>query len=73
MSDRKRFQKRAIFLDKSITIRELIFIAVLLLCLSSFISPPVALLVGIGVAQFIGHPFIHLNHRITQILLSVKG
>jgi len=62
-------------LNKSITVREIIFFAFLLLCLLPFISPPVALLMGIVVAQSIGHPFLHLNHKATHILLqfSVVG
>lgn len=62
-------------LNKSITIREIIFFAFLLLCLLPFISPPVALLMGIVIAQSIGHPFLHLNHKATHILLqfSVVG
>ena len=62
-------------LNKSITVREIIFIAFLVLCLLPFISPPIALLMGIIVAQSIGHPFLHLNHKATHILLqfSVVG
>lgn len=59
-------------LDKTITTRELIFIALAVLCLSPFISPPVALLMGIVVAQFIGHPYLHFNHKATHILLQVS-
>lgn len=62
-------------LDRSITFREVVFIALLLLCLTSFISPPLALLLGIITAQWIGHPYLHLNHKITHVLLqfSVVG
>ncbi|RQO73539.1 putative sulfate exporter family transporter [Pedobacter sp. KBW01] len=62
-------------LNKSVTVREIIFFAFLLLCLMPFISSPVALLMGIVVAQSIGHPFLHLNHKATHILLqfSVVG
>ncbi|HVY76443.1 MAG TPA: putative sulfate exporter family transporter [Puia sp.] len=63
------------FLDRSITTRELIFILLLVFCLSPWISPPMALLLGLVVAQFIGHPYLHLNHKATQMLLqfSVVG
>lgn len=62
-------------LDSSITLREVVFIALLLLCLSSFVSPPLALFLGIVTAQWIGHPYLHLNHKITHLLLqfSVVG
>jgi uncharacterized integral membrane protein (TIGR00698 family) len=59
-------------LDRSITTREIIFFLALAFCLSPLMSPPVALLLGIGIAQFIGHPYMHLNGRATQILLQVS-
>lgn len=58
-------------LDRSITTREVIFLLTVVLCLSPIISPPVALLLGLFVAQFIGHPYLHLNHKATHILLQV--
>lgn len=60
------------FLDRSITAREIIFLAAVLICLSPIVSPPVALLLGIIMAQVTGHPYIHLNHKITRILLQVS-
>lgn len=59
-------------LDRSITTRELIFLLALVFCLSPLISPPAALLMGLVIAQFIGHPYLHLNHRATHILLQVS-
>lgn len=41
-------------------------------CLSPLITPPVALLMGLIIAQFIGHPYLHLNHKATHILLQVS-
>jgi uncharacterized integral membrane protein (TIGR00698 family) len=68
------------FLDKSlartkfsragITTRELIFLLALVFCFSPLISPPVALLLGLVIAQFVGHPYLHLNHKATHILLQ---
>ena len=60
------------FLDRSITTRELIFIVAVILCLSPIISPPIALLMGLIIAQFIGHPYLNLNHKATKILLQVS-
>ncbi|WP_449398636.1 YeiH family protein [Chryseobacterium wanjuense] len=40
------------------------------ICLSSLVSPPVALLMGLAVAQFIGHPYLQINHKATHILLQ---
>jgi uncharacterized integral membrane protein (TIGR00698 family) len=67
--------KGKFFLSRSITIRELVFAALLILCASSIISAPVALLLGILTAHFIGHPFFQFNHKVTHILLqfSVVG
>lgn len=63
-------------LDKNITIsittREVIFLLAFVFCLSPLITPPVALLMGLIIAQFIGHPYLHLNHKATHILLQVS-
>lgn len=59
-------------LDRSITTRELIFLLALVFCISPLISPPVTLLMGLVIAQFIGHPYLHLNHKATHILLQVS-
>lgn len=69
----KRNLKKA--LDHSVTFREIVFITLLLLCLTPFVSPPLALFLGIVTAQWIGHPYLHLNHKITHLLLqfSVVG
>ena len=64
-------QKKSI-LDKSITTREVIFLLFFVLCLSPLISPPIALLMGLIIAQFIGHPYLNLNHKATHILLQVS-
>lgn len=60
------------FLDRSISTRELIFLLALVFCVSPLISPPVALLLGLVIAQFIGHPYLHLNHKATHILLQAS-
>ena len=65
-------QEKVHFLDRSITTREVIFIMALAVCLTPWISPPVALMMGVVIAQFIGHPFLHLNHRATHVLLQVS-
>lgn len=69
MENQKGFKK---LLDKSITTREVIFLLAVVLCLSPLISPPIALLMGLIIAQFIGHPYLHLNHKATHILLQVS-
>ncbi|GAC1595310.1 MAG: putative sulfate exporter family transporter [Chitinophagaceae bacterium] len=67
---KKRPAKR--LLDRSITTREVIFLLAVVFCVSPLISPPVALLMGLVIAQFIGHPYLHLNHKATHILLQVS-
>src|SRR5882757_11185537 len=59
-------------LDRSITTREVIFLLAVVFCLSPLITPPVALLMGLVIAQFVGHPFLHLNHKATHILLQLS-
>lgn len=58
--------------DRSIIIKKIVFGVAVILCLSSLISPPVALLLGLIVAWFVGHPYQKLNHKATQILLQVS-
>ncbi|MBG6110193.1 putative integral membrane protein (TIGR00698 family) [Flavobacterium sp. CG_9.10] len=57
---------------KRISTQEVIFLLAFVLCLSPFITPPIALLMGLIIAQFIGHPYLHLNHKATHILLQVS-
>lgn len=52
--------------------QKVIFALALVLCLVPFISPAIALVMGIAVAQLSGHPFLHLNHKATQVLLQVS-
>ncbi|RYF66701.1 MAG: putative sulfate exporter family transporter [Cytophagaceae bacterium] len=59
-------------LDHSFKTRELIFGAALILCLMPFMSPPVALLLGLLMAQLVGHPFLHVNHKATHWLLQAS-
>ncbi|UGU16591.1 putative sulfate exporter family transporter [Sinomicrobium kalidii] len=59
-------------LDKNVSIREVVFIALVFLCLAPAVSPPVALLLGVVTAQVVGHPYIHLNHRASQFLLQLS-
>ncbi|AYN03888.1 YeiH family protein [Flavobacterium sp. 140616W15] len=55
--------------------KQIIFGLLLLLCLTSIISPPIALLLGLLVANLSGNPFLHFNHKAITILLqfSVVG
>lgn len=59
-------------LNRKVSVREIIFMLLFVLCLTPFVSAPLALLLGIIVAQWIGHPFLAVNHRATQILLQIS-
>ena len=59
-------------LDRHLVVRQTIFAAAVLFCLTPLASPPVALLLGLVIALFVGHPFLHLNHRATHLLLQVS-
>lgn len=52
--------------------RQLLFAVAVLLCLTPLVTPPVALVLGLVVALFIGHPFLQLNHKATHVLLQVS-
>lgn len=52
--------------------RKIIFIICVTLCLTPFISPAIALLMGLVIAQFTGHPYLHLNYKATHLLLQIS-
>lgn len=71
----KGIQKESfIFFKVDATLQQIIF-AVLLLFSTIFVSPPIALVLGLIVANLFGHPFLQLNHKATSYLLqfSVVG
>ena len=57
-------------LDRQVTVREIVFLLLLLLCFMPWMSPPVALLLGIMAAQLIGQPYLPLQHKLTHYLLQ---
>lgn len=59
-------------LNLSENTRKVIFIISTALCLTPYISPAVALLLGLAVAQLAGHPYLHLNHKATHLLLQAS-
>lgn len=59
------------FLEVTKTTQQIIFGLLVLVCLSGFVSPPVALLLGLIVANVTGHPFLHLNARTINVLLQL--
>jgi uncharacterized integral membrane protein (TIGR00698 family) len=58
--------------DKHPTVRTVLFVVAIIICTTPLSSPPFALLLGLIFAQFIGHPFVHLNSKSTGLLLKVS-
>lgn len=52
--------------------RKVIFIGALVICLFPIISPPLALLLGLIVAQLMENPYATLTHKATHWLLQVS-
>lgn len=51
---------------------KIIFVICVVFCLTPYSSPAIALLLGIAIAQTTGHPYLHLNHKATHLLLQVS-
>jgi uncharacterized integral membrane protein (TIGR00698 family) len=62
-------------IEVSLYFQQFIFALVIILCLFSIISPPVALLLGVILVNVFGNPFLAFNHKIITFLLqfSVVG
>lgn len=60
------------FFDQHPTTRTVLFVIAIIICTTPISSPPIALLLGLIFAQFIGHPFVHLNSKSTGLLLKVS-
>jgi uncharacterized integral membrane protein (TIGR00698 family) len=55
----------------NINTRKAIFILAFLVCLLPVITPPIALLLGIVLAQLIDNPYAALTHKVTNWLLKI--
>ncbi|MBO9584695.1 MAG: putative sulfate exporter family transporter [Flavobacterium sp.] len=57
------------------SLQQALFLVVILLCLFSIISPPIALLFGVLIVNLFGNPFVEFNHKAITFLLqfSVVG
>lgn len=60
------------YFDQHPTVRTVLFVVAIIICTTPISSPPIALLLGLFFAQFIGHPFVHLNSKSTGLLLKVS-
>lgn len=58
--------------EKHSRLQQIIFVSLLIVCLTGILSPPIALLLGLLVANISGHPWLHLNHKIIHVLLQVS-
>ncbi|CEJ69956.1 hypothetical protein BN1195_02259 [Chryseobacterium oranimense G311] len=54
------------------TIRKIIFIILTVVCLTPFISSPIALLLGFGLAVLVGNPFEQYLHKYIHLLLQIS-
>ena len=61
-----------IFFRVNFKSQQFIFGVLLFLCASSFVTPPIALVLGLLVANLFGHPYLHLNHKATNVLLQIS-
>jgi uncharacterized integral membrane protein (TIGR00698 family) len=69
----KTFQKTLFpFLESSKKRQSILFITLLFFCMTSYVSPPIALVLGLFIANLFGHPFLHLNHKAITILLQIS-
>lgn len=50
----------------------IVFWALLIFCLTPWVSPPVALVLGLLVSQTIGHPYAKYNQKATNWLLKIS-
>jgi len=64
------FKKISLF-GKDFTGSKIAFLLIASLCLTPHISPPIALAIGLVVAQLIGNPFSSLSHKAVNWLLKV--
>jgi uncharacterized integral membrane protein (TIGR00698 family) len=56
--------------EVNLFLQQLIFGAVIVLCLFSIISPPIALLLGVLIVNVFGNPFLEFNHKSITFLLQ---
>ena len=59
-------------INLSLTARKGIFIVASVLCLFPFMSPPMALFLGLVLAQLLAHPFPKVSQKVTKQLLKIS-
>lgn len=59
-------------MELKLNTQRIVFLLAALFCLMPFMSPPLALLLGLVLAQLMKHPYRHLNQKATSLLLKVS-
>lgn len=59
------------FREQNTTLVKVLFIIAMVLCISGFVSSPIALVGGFVFSYFLGHPFISLNSKAVGWLLKI--
>lgn len=66
----RAFHTPHLVLGHHLTLRQVVFALLLLFCLTPWASPPVALALGLGLAQTVGNPFVARTKAFTAKLLQ---
>src|ERR1700761_4359920 len=69
---RKMTEKIQSFSEKNPLLSKIVFITCAILCLTPLLSPPIALVLGLILAQTTEHPYRQYNHKATQKLLQIS-
>lgn len=72
MVEQKTQSNEDYLLNLNDNVRKVIFILTIVFCISPIASPPIALVLGIVLAQLIGHPFLQYNSKTVRLLLQVS-
>jgi uncharacterized integral membrane protein (TIGR00698 family) len=64
------FHTRHILFGRGFTLHQVVFGVLVLLCLTPWVSPPIALALGLLLAQLLGNPFPTQTRTLTQRLLQ---
>lgn len=59
------------FFGKRISLIKLLYIVLAILCLMPFVSPPIALAIGLAIAQIAKNPFAEFSRKAVQLLLKL--
>lgn len=60
------------FFENNKTVQKIFFVILLLVCAFNSVTPPMALLLGLVVANLSGHPFLPFNHIAIRYLLQIS-